>query len=87
MFGLGAIRTFFLGSKTARFVAACLAAIMGLWVYGQFKYWQGGAGERTAIVKKSNKEAIKKNKKASKVRRSVPVSAARKRLLEYARPD
>ncbi len=83
---LGA-KTFLMGSKIAQMVALCAITLGGVFLYGQYKHWQGGANERTAIIKKSNKVAIKKNKKASKVRRSVPVSAARKRLLEYARPD
>ncbi len=83
---LGAV-TFLKGSKTAQMVAVCGLAVVGVWGYGQYKHWQGGANERTAIIKKSNKVAVKKNRKARKVRKRTPVRAARKRLLEYARPN
>ena len=87
MISLLGARAFLMGSRTAQLVAVCVMALIGVWGYGKWQYWQGGKEKATQIINKSNKVAVKKNKKARKVRARVPVSAARKRLLEYARPN
>ena len=84
MFGLSALHTFFVGSKTAKFVAVCLAALVGLFGYGKYKEWQGGEKREAKIIKNTKQAGKKKNAKSSKIRkRIVPSTAADSLWKQY----
>ena len=73
---LGAI-TFLKGSKTAQMVAVCGLAVVGVWVYGQYKESIGGNKREAKIIKNTKKAGRRKNAKSSKIRkRIVPSTAA-----------
>ena len=76
MFGLSAIHTFILGSKTAKFVAVCLAAFVGLFSYGKYKEYVGGNKREAKIIENTKIAGKKNNAKSSKIRRGIKPGSA-----------
>lgn len=76
MFGLSAIYTFFIGSKTAKFITVCIAAAVGLFGYGQYKEWRGGEKREAKIIENTKAAGRKNNAKSGKIRRNINPSDA-----------